>query len=158
MSALASSYGLAVCCQPPQAWTHQRPRHTPPCRAGLQGSGNPSRLSRRLASNKVAFDSARGSRAARASSSDGDEGGADAKLFTGASGPSATEMHLMGVHTSASFRRSLHRDRGGYVRPLITLPPFVSRLLKQDIERNEAKYKAFDQVRTWEVWARGSQG
>eukprot|EP00983_Pelagomonas_calceolata_P091670 1157574-Pelagomonas_calceolata.AAC.10 len=55
-------------------------------------------------------------------------------------------MQLMGVQRSASFKRSLHKGVGAYVRPLTTLPPFVPRLLKHDIATNEAKYSAFDKV------------
>jgi hypothetical protein len=55
-------------------------------------------------------------------------------------------LQLMGAQRSASFKRSLHKGVGAYVRPLTTLPPFVPRLLKQDIANNEAKYSAFDKV------------
>lgn len=53
---------------------------------------------------------------------------------------------LMGMQRSASFKRSMNKGVGNYVRPLSTLPPFVPRLLKHDISTNEAKYDAFDKV------------
>ncbi|MEW5303002.1 MAG: hypothetical protein WDW36_005735 [Sanguina aurantia] len=57
-------------------------------------------------------------------------------------GPTTHELQLMGAATSVSFKKSVSRH--GIMRPLTTLPPFMPRLLKENIIREGARYKAFD--------------
>ena len=60
-----------------------------------------------------------------------------------------TELHMIGAQHSVSFKKSTSKH--GLIRPLSTLPPFVPRLLKEDIAYNEPKYKAFDAVAAREL-------
>ncbi|PNH10372.1 Adenylate cyclase type 10, partial [Tetrabaena socialis] len=59
-----------------------------------------------------------------------------------ASGPSPTELRMMGANTSVSFKKSTMKQ--GVLRPLSTLPPFVPRLFIEDITLNHDKYRGFD--------------
>jgi hypothetical protein len=56
--------------------------------------------------------------------------------------PSMAELHMIGAQHSVSFKKSTSKH--GLVRPLSTLPPFVPRLLKEDLAYNDAKYRSFD--------------
>lgn len=64
-------------------------------------------------------------------------------------GPSLTELQLIGAHQSVSFKKSISKH--GLFRPLTTLPPFVPRLLKDEIAANDAKYRSFDHANMKEL-------
>jgi hypothetical protein len=75
---------------------------------------------------------------------DGEEDGMTRRGPSELAPPTAKELALMGGQ-SPSFKRSLHKSIASYYSPLARLPPFVPRLLKEDMALNDAKYKAFDQ-------------
>lgn len=60
----------------------------------------------------------------------------------GVTGPSPSELRMMGAASSVSFKKSTVRQ--GVLRPLSTLTPFVPRLFIEDTTLNHDKYKGFD--------------
>lgn len=70
------------------------------------------------------------------------------------SGPAAVEhVSSSAVRQSVTFRKGGPKGANSYVRALSTLPPFVSRMLKEDVALNDAKYRLFDQTAARELTA-----
>ncbi|KAL6756768.1 hypothetical protein V8C86DRAFT_37436 [Haematococcus lacustris] len=65
--------------------------------------------------------------------------------------PGMTDVAASGVHPAAPFKRGLNRGVVSYIRPLATLPPFVPRLLKEDVACDHQKYAGFDELSAKEL-------